>query len=127
MFRVGKHGVFRVIAETGEALADYIDKNFRDLPRQRIEMDEQWHYVGIHGQRMEKKEAGRGDYWLWACIDADTKLVVSHRIGRRDWNTGDMFVEDVSKRVSGPVQIATDNNRNYAFSIRSHFGYEGYS
>lgn len=26
-----------------------------------------------------------------------------------------------------PVQIATDNHRNYAFAIRAHFEYEGYS
>lgn len=32
MFRVGKHAVLRVIRETSEAFADYMDKNFRDLP-----------------------------------------------------------------------------------------------
>lgn len=38
-----------------------------------------------------------------------------------------MFVEDVSNRVSGQVQIATDNLPAYPFHIRQHFGYEGYS
>jgi hypothetical protein len=38
-----------------------------------------------------------------------------------------MFVEDVSNRVSGPVQIAIDNLPSYPFHIRQHFGYEGYS
>ena len=33
-------------------------------------------------------ETERGDYWLWACIDADTKLVLSHKIGKRDWISG---------------------------------------
>jgi hypothetical protein len=37
MFKVGKHAVLRVIEETGEALADYMDRNFRDLPCKRIE------------------------------------------------------------------------------------------
>ena len=68
MFKVGKNSVLRVIAETGEALADYMDRNFRDLPCKRIEMDEQWQYVGIHGQRMESRndQTERGDLWLWA-------------------------------------------------------------
>lgn len=127
MFKVGKHSVLRVIAETGEALADYMDTNFRDLPCKRIEMDEQWQYVGMHGQRMEHKEPGRGDFWLWACIDADTKLVFSHLIGTRKNTTGSQFVDDVASRVSGPVQIATDNNRSYACNIRGSFGYEGFS
>jgi hypothetical protein len=66
-------------------------------------------------------------FWLWCCIDADTKLVISHKVGKRDWWTGNTFVEDVRKRVRLPVQIATDNHRPYGFSIRQHFGYEGYS
>ena len=51
---------------------------------------------------------------------------MDHRIGKRDWITGNTFVEDVSNRVNGPVQIATDNLPAYAFHIWQHFGYEGY-
>ena len=76
---------------------------------------------------MQKKEPGRGDFWLWAAIDADTKLILSHRVGKRDWSTGYAFVGDVRKRVSGPVQIATDQLPAYEGHIRTHFGYEGYS
>jgi IS1 family transposase len=128
MFKTGKHAVLRAIRDTGEAFADYMDRNFRDLPCIRIEMDEQWQYVGCHAGRLPKDDkTERGDYWLWACIDADTKLVISHKVGKRDWWTGNTFVEDVSKRVRLPVQIATDNHRPYAFHIRQHFGYEGYN
>jgi IS1 family transposase len=127
MFKVGKNGVLRVIAETGEAFADYMDRNFRDLPCERIEMDEQWQYVGCHGQRMAAKEPGKGDFWLWAVIDADTKLVFSHLVGSRKNTTGTVFVDDVASRVKGPVQIATDKSRSYACNIRGAFGYEGYS
>jgi len=76
---------------------------------------------------VDKKDKERGDFWLWACIDADSKLVLSHRVGKRDWITGNLFVADVRERVSGPVQIATDNLPSYPFHIRQHFGYEGYS
>jgi IS1 family transposase len=127
MFKVGKHAVLRVIDETGEALADYMDRNFRDLPCQRIEMDEQWQYVGIHGQRMAQKGKERGDFWLWCAIDPDTKLVFSHRIGTRKNTTGTYFVEDVASRVKGYVQIATDENRSYACNIRGAFGDRDFS
>jgi IS1 family transposase len=127
MFRVGDKTIRRIIRETGDALADYMDRNFRDLPCERIELDEQWQYVGCHKGRMSAPEPGKGDFWVWAAIDADTKLIFSHSIGKRDWITGNMFVEDVSKRVSGPVQIATDNLPAYPFHIRQYFGYEGYS
>ncbi|HEY6207080.1 MAG TPA: hypothetical protein VIW21_13030 [Chthoniobacterales bacterium] len=75
----------------------------------------------------EPRDKQRGDFWLWACIDPDTKLVLSHKVGKRDHWTGQTFVEDVRQRVKGPVQIATDNHRPYAFHIRAAFGYEGYS
>jgi len=75
----------------------------------------------------ERGNETRGDFWLWACIDADTKLVFSHRVGKRDWKNGWHFVGDVRKRDRGPVQIATDNNVGYARHIRDHFGYEGFS
>lgn len=127
MYKVGKNTIHRLICETGEAFADYMDKELRDLPCARIEMDEQWQYVGCHAGRMLKKEAGRGDFWLWACIDADTKLIFSHLIGKRDWSTGYSFVGDVRQRVKGPVQIATDQLPAYAGHIKMHFGYEGYS
>jgi len=76
---------------------------------------------------MVQDEKERGSFWLWACIDADTKLVFSHKVGKRDYWTGYDFVKDVRERVSGSVQIATDNHRAYPFLIRGHFGYEGYS
>jgi IS1 family transposase len=128
MFKVGKDTITRVIRETGEAFADYMDAEFRDLSCARIEMDEQWQYVGCHAGRMvNRKDPERGDFWLWAAIDADTKLVFSHRVGKRSWIDGNLFVGDVRERVKGPVQIATDQLPAYAFHIRQHFGYEGYS
>lgn len=54
MFKVGKDTIHRVIGETGEAFADYMDKEFRDLSCLRIELDEQWQYVGCHKGRIKK-------------------------------------------------------------------------
>src|SRR5437016_3247354 len=71
MFNVSIHTVLRVTRDTGEAFADYMDQNFRDLPCSRIELDEQWQYVGCHAGRMprrknlwEQRDKTRGDFWL---------------------------------------------------------------
>jgi hypothetical protein len=78
MFKVGRNTIHRLIRETGEAFADYMDKELRDLPCSRIEMDEQWQYVGCHVGRLPKDDkTERGDYWLWCCIDADTNAGTS--------------------------------------------------
>ena len=57
-------------------------------------------------------------------------MVVSFRIGRRDWQTSEDFIEDLSKRVKGYVQIATDPHRSYVRHIPAFFGegrVEGFS
>src|SRR5215212_3897817 len=74
VLRVGKHGVLRIIEETGEALNAYMSRAFVGLRCERVACDEQWQYVFKHGQRMIVKEKGRGDFWLWAAMDCDTKL-----------------------------------------------------
>jgi hypothetical protein len=56
IYRADKAAVLRIIRETGEAFADYMDKEFRDLPCLRIEMDEQWQYVGCHAGRMKNRK-----------------------------------------------------------------------
>ena len=103
MFKVGTNTITRVIRETGEAFSDHMDKEFRDLSCLRIEMDEQWQYVGCHASRLPKSDqTERGDYWLWACVDADTKLIFSHLVGKRDGETSWRFIKDVSERVRKP-------------------------
>ncbi|HSH38224.1 MAG TPA: hypothetical protein VK993_05510 [Chthoniobacterales bacterium] len=46
MIRTEKYVITRIIRETGEVFADYMNREFRDLRCSRIEMDEQWQYVG---------------------------------------------------------------------------------
>jgi hypothetical protein len=85
MFKTGKGTIIRVIRETGEAFNDYMNTNFRDLPCSRIEMDEQWQYVGAHAGRLAKDDkTERGDYWLWACIFGKPELLdgTLARLGR---------------------------------------------
>jgi hypothetical protein len=65
-----------------------------------------------------------GDVWLWVCVDADSKLVPSWRLGQRDLATAKDFVEDIAKRVSGRVQITTDALRTYLNVIEDAFGSE---
>jgi hypothetical protein len=58
MFKTGTNTITRIIRETGEAFADYMDRNFRDLSCLRIEFDEQWQYVGCHKGRMTEAKEG---------------------------------------------------------------------
>ena len=72
MFQTEKKIVGRVIRETGEAFAGYMDRNFRDLPCSRIEMDELKTFAtalralaGVEYERwsLEQVVEMTADYW----------------------------------------------------------------
>lgn len=126
MFKVGKHAVLRVIQETGEACEDWHNTHFRSLSVARLELDEQWAYVHTHKERMSKEERmqnpERGDCWLWASIDADSKAIVNWRTGKRTKAAARSFAADLASRVSGRVQITSDQLQSYLHTIPAAFG-----
>lgn len=125
MFKVGKQAVMRVIEETGKACEDYHNRHFRELPVKRLELDEQWAYVHTHKERMTREQRmqnpERGDCWLWASIDADSKAIVNWRTGKRSARAAREFASDLASRVPGRVQITTDLLQNYRYSIPGAF------
>ncbi|MDR3406616.1 MAG: hypothetical protein P4L99_29290 [Chthoniobacter sp.] len=129
ILKTSKRAILRVIRETGAALADYMDSHFVNIPCERLEVDEAWSYVFKHGQRIRLNESSKeiGDYWLWCAVDPDTKLIVSHRVARRDWNSGQQFLADAGSRITGPVQVTSDRNRGYALRMRKNFHQDGMS
>jgi len=60
--------------------------------------------------------------WLWVCVDAESKLVPSWRLGQRDLATASDFVNDIVARVKGKVQITTDALKTYLNVIEGAFG-----
>lgn len=125
MFKVGKHAVLRLIQETGEACEDWHNRHFRNLSIERLELDEQWSYVHTHKERMSReqkmKNPDRGDCWLWASIDADSKAIINWQTGKRTSTAAGAFARDLASRVSGRVQITSDQLQGYKFAIPSAF------
>ena len=58
---------------------------------------------------------------LWTVLDADSKLIVSWRLGPRDLATAYDFTHDLAERVSQRVQITTDGLHVYLEAVESAF------
>jgi IS1 family transposase len=67
---------------------------------------------------------GFGDLWTWVGQDADSKLVLSWCVGRRDAMTAYPFMKDLASRVSTRVQLTTDGLHAYLEATDSAFGTE---
>lgn len=71
---------------------------------------------------LPKKEQGWGDCWTWTALDADTKLMISFRLGGRTLATAYDFMHDVAERMANRIQLTTDGHRVYLEAVESAFG-----
>jgi hypothetical protein len=63
-----------------------------------------------------------GDFWTFVAIDADTKLIPTNRIGKRDLPTALAFMDDLSERLVNRVQLSSDALRAYVDGTERAFG-----
>lgn len=62
-----------------------------------------------------------GDVWTYA-IEAQTKLVISWPVGRRDAGCATEFLQDVESRWTNRIPLTTDGHRMYLAVVRDAFG-----
>src|SRR5690348_12710871 len=87
--------IMRLGVRVGQACAKMQDEKMRGLTCQQIQVDEIWGFIGA-----KKKNAGRagvyGDVWTFIALDADTKLIPSFTVGKRDAYHAKAFMADLA-------------------------------
>lgn len=119
--------VTKLLIDAGTACAIYQNEVMRDLPCKRIQCDEIWAFCGMKEKNVQKEhegELGYGDVYTWTAICADTKLVPSFLIGRRDAEYAYTFMNDLAGRLKNRVQLTTDGHHAYLNAVASNFGSE---
>jgi IS1 family transposase len=118
--------VTKLLIDAGRACSRYQDEVFRNLKCSRLQCDEIWAfcYAKEKNCTAEMKQAGAGDVWTWAAIDADTKLIPCWYVGGRDAGAAHHFIHDLKERLASRTQITTDGHRVYVNAIADAFGGE---
>lgn len=117
--------ILKLLADLGEACAEYQDATLRNLPCKRIQCDEVWQFCYSKAKNVPADKQGQfgfGDVWTWVALDADTKLVPCYAIGDRSAGTAYSFIRDLASRLSKRVQLTTDGHRAYLSAIEDCFG-----
>src|SRR5436305_708521 len=73
-----KNTVTKLLIDAGRACAGYQDRVFRNLPCQRIQVDDIWAFTYCNQDTRRTAKAApvdAGDVRTWTAIDADTKLL----------------------------------------------------
>jgi IS1 family transposase len=126
MTGASKNTIQKLVIDLGLACIDYLNKTLVNLSCERVQCDETWNFVAAKQANVTDKILARnpqaGDCWTWVAMDADTKLICTWMVGRRDWSTAKHFVDDLAARMANRIQLTTDGNRLYFHAIKSAFG-----
>ena len=121
LFGVSKTTILKLIEDAGDAAAWYQDRVLRNLSCQQVQADEQWGFVGCKQRARataKKLRPGMGDAWLWSCICADTKLVISFYVGERNAYGAFRLLSDLGERLDGRrIQLTTDGFGAYLAAV----------
>jgi hypothetical protein len=122
-----KGTVAKLLNDAGLALGIYQDLAFRNLPCQRVQVDEIWSFTHCKQKNVAGAKAApeaAGDTWTWTAICADTKLVFSVLVGGRDAEFAEYFMLDVAARLANRVQLTSDGHKTYIEAVKAAFGGE---
>ena len=115
--------IMRLGVKVGQGCTAMMDAKMRNLPCQRLEMDEIWGFVGKKARTVKREDAeGIGDVWTWCAIDSDTKLVPAFMVSDRSQAAANAFVANVASRIAYRVQISTDGFYAYTEAVKKSFG-----
>ncbi len=117
--------VTKLLEEVGFACNMYQSEHLRNLSCKRVQCDEIWAFCYSKERNVapaDKGVLGHGDVWTWTAIDADSKLMVSYMVGKRDADYAEKFMTDVAGRIANRVQLTTDGHTPYLNAVPDAFG-----
>jgi IS1 family transposase len=120
---VNQNTIMSLGRRVGDACAKIMDEKMRGLNCKQIQVDEIWGFIGA-----KKKNAASvgayGDVWTFIALDADSKLIPSFIVGKRDLYHARTFMEDLAGRLSRRVQLSSDALSTYPDAVERGFGSE---
>lgn len=115
--------IMRLGVRVGKGCARLMDEKMGDLNCTNIQVDELWGFVSKKQRNVTPEDKGqKGDVWTWCALDADTKLVPSYKVGRRDVATAHAFMNDLAGRLENRVQLSSDGLWQYVEAVEESFG-----
>ena len=125
MTGASKNTVTKLLVDMGYACAAHHNRTVRNVKAERVQCDEIWSFCFSKQKNVQPDkvgELGYGDVWTWTALDADSKLMVSYYIGKREEEDARTFLGDLAGRLAGRVQLTTDGWHPYLKAVKDTFG-----
>jgi IS1 family transposase len=124
---VARMTVEKLFRELGTACAEFHDRTVRNLSTRRVQVDEIWAFCYAKKKTTMKdpsildRNPDAGDIWTFTAIDAESKLCVSWLVGNRTAANAYAIISDIRDRVSGKIQLTTDQLAIYMKAVDHAF------
>jgi IS1 family transposase len=116
--------VSKLLVDAGFACATFHDEKVRQVKAERVQCDEIWSFCYSKAANVPAEKRGTldaGDVWTWTALEADSKLIVSWLVGRRDGFAAYEFLTDLRNRLANRVQLTSDAFAGYR-AVGATFG-----
>lgn len=88
-----------------------------------VQLDEIWTFVHTKERRRKSSDPDEyGDQFTFVGIDANAKLVLSYKVGKRTAANTVAFANDLRSRIIGAPQVSTDGFVAYRDALEQAFG-----
>ena len=118
---VNQNTIMSLNRRVGDSCKKIMDEKMRGLNCKNVEIDEIWGFIGAKRKNAARASA-YGDVWTFIALDADTKLIPSFVVGKRDAYHAKMFMDDLASRLALRVQISSDALAAYPDAFDRSFG-----
>lgn len=128
MVGVHRDTAMRLAVRVGNHCQQILDEQVRGVNPGVIECDEVWTYCVKKDQRFPLEQQGpegEGSHFVAMAMDRDSKLVLTHRVGKRDVQLADDLMWDLQGRIIGRPTIVTDGWVAYFHAVAKVFGTHG--
>ena len=123
--KVAKATILRLLEHAGRVASAHHDRMVRNVPSQRIQMDEVWSFVYCKEKHaaVAKAPGHCGDIWTWTALCADTRLLVACCVGDRSATYARAVMLDLKERLAHPrFQLTTDGHGPYLNAVEHVYG-----
>jgi len=119
MTGVSQVTILRLLTEVGKRCMVILEEQMQGFHSRYIEVDEIWCYVFKKEARLTEEDRTnhpeRGDQYVFVALDAESKLIPTFLVGKRDGQTALAFMEELRRRLAenGRIQLTTDGLNAY--------------
>jgi hypothetical protein len=119
VYHVHRDTIIAFMIDAAEKCERFLEKAVHGVQVDDVQIDEIWAFCGMKEktrQRLNRPECF-GDAWTFTAIERNTKLILTHHVGKRTPTDTAIFAAKLSRATQGRFQLSSDGWRPYLTAI----------